>query len=132
MKLHAAVPKDEAPMTANARALLLAAALVAAPLAGALAQSSPTGNYGTNQSTSASPGTVDNKATSGLNAASSQHKPSTTTAAAANKNVPGATGRTIVPGSSSTIAGDAPNTASAKTDGGGTSGAGGGGGGGGR
>jgi hypothetical protein len=101
-------------MPLNAR-FLLAASIMAIPLAGALAQSNPTGNLGSNQSTTASPGTADNKAASGLNTADVNAKPPIPPAGAMNSTTPGATGTTVVPGSTSTVAGDKANTAESKT-----------------
>lgn len=103
-------------MTSHSRFLILAASLVAMPLAGALAQSNnPTGNYGSNQSMTASPGTADNKAASGMNTADVNATPPRVSSQAKSNYVPGATGRTVVPGSNSTMAGDVPSSTAAKT-----------------
>jgi hypothetical protein len=54
-------------MTSISRALLLSAALMAAPVFAAVAQQqgNPMGNYGSNRSATASPGTADDQAASG-------------------------------------------------------------------
>ncbi len=56
-------------MFTKSGSLLLAASLMAAPLGAALAQSNPTGNLGSNKSTTAAPRTADSKSKSGLNTA---------------------------------------------------------------
>jgi|SRR4051794_18438638 hypothetical protein len=54
-------------MTSISRALLLSAALMGAPVVAAVAQqNNPTGNYGSNRSATASPGTADDQAASGM------------------------------------------------------------------
>jgi hypothetical protein len=75
-------------MFLNSRSFALVASLIALPLVGAVAQ----------QNNKAS-----NSTTNG------------TSSAAQNPNVPGATGRTIVPGDRSTIASDKPATVENKT-----------------
>lgn len=109
-------------MPTGQRFLILAASLVAMPLAGALAQSNPTGNLGSNTSSTASPGTADDKAVSGLETGDAKAKHARPVRMARNPSTskptdstPGATGRTIVRGDSSTIQGDAAATAQQKT-----------------
>ncbi len=104
-------------MTLNYRFLILATSLVAMPLVGALAQSNPTGNYGTNKTMTAAPGTADNNAASGLSTADANAKPPGASSPAGNY-APGSTGRTVVPGSNSSVGADATNSSSAKTSGG--------------
>jgi len=55
-------------MTSVSRALLLSAALMATPVVAAVAQQAgnPVGNYGSNRSATASPGTADDQAASGM------------------------------------------------------------------
>jgi hypothetical protein len=103
-------------MTLHSRSFILAASLVAMPLVGALAQNTnPAGNYGSNQSITASPGTADSKAASGMNTADSNATPSAIPPGATSNYTPGATGRTIVPGSNSTVAGATPGSQTEKT-----------------
>src|SRR6185437_981387 len=96
--------------------LFFAASMLAAPTIGALAQSNnPAGNYGSNRSVTASPGTADNQAASGMHTgdvgSGSTYSPThpATRGMAANPNKEGATGNTVVPGNNSTAA----NTAGA-------------------
>lgn len=94
-------------MNLTSRSFLLAAALAAAPLMTAMAQgSNPTGNYTAGQTSPAAPGTAASSTASGLN---------TATAPYAGSKTPGSTGRTIVPGNNSSVAGDVHGTAAAKT-----------------
>ena len=97
------------------RFLFVAAALAVAPVAAAVAQSNPTGNLGSNQSVTAAPGTADNKAASGMNTAGVNAMPAVSSAAAVNSATPGGTGKTVVPGSNSSVAGDRAGTAATKT-----------------
>ena len=104
-------------MASNSRLPILAAVLLAMPLVNATAQNNPTGNYGSNRSATAGPVTGDKPGT-GLNTADvssshkkSIHKPRLT------KRTPGGTGKTVVPESRSTIAGDADATAKAQSGG---------------
>jgi hypothetical protein len=83
-------------MIKTSRPLLLATALFAIPAASALAQSSNAGgNYSTQPTTGSSSMTTQ------------PHS-------AMNTAKPGATGKTVVPGSNSTVAGDTSATATAK------------------
>ena len=106
-------------MFSKSRSLLLAAALMATPLATALAQqNNPAGNMGSNNSVTASSGTADSKAASGM------HTGDVGSHAAVNGNyggsamngtTPGATGRTVVPGSNSSPSSVAAATSEQKT-----------------
>ena len=102
-------------MTLQSRTLILAASLFAVPLAGAMAQSNPAGNYGSNKSMTAAPGTADSKAASGLSTADSATRPPAMTPGAMNPYKPGATGNTVVPGTNSSVANIAPNSAEQKS-----------------
>ncbi len=91
-------------MLAKSRSLLLATTLIVAPLATALAQhNNPTGNLGSNGSATATPGTADN---STANTGNGTHGTSMSNygGTAMNSTTPGATGHTIVPGSTSSQA----------------------------
>src|SRR4051794_38867404 len=114
-------------MTLKLHATLLAAGLIAAPLAGAIAQqNNPTGNLGSNRSATAAPGTADSKAASGLNTGDAGSRSTTANSyggpASTNNTTPGATGHTVVPGTTSSQAGSAPSTAQQRTGGASTSG----------
>jgi hypothetical protein len=99
--------------------VLLATTLMAAPLATALAQpNNPTGNMGSNNSVTASPGTADSKAVSGMNTGDAGSHSTATgnySGSAANPTNPGATGRTVVPGSTSSQASSSAGTVEQKT-----------------
>jgi hypothetical protein len=99
--------------------LLLASILVAAPLVAAMAQqNNPTGNLGSNRSSTATPGTADSKAASGMNTGdvgSTGKGTSNYGGSAMSTTAPGATGRTVVPGSTSSQANSASGTAEQKT-----------------
>jgi len=89
--------------------LFFAASMLAAPAMGALAQSAnPAGNYGSNRSVTASPGTADSQSASGMHTgdvgSGSTYSPTRpmTRGMAANPNKPGATGQAVVPGNNST------------------------------
>jgi hypothetical protein len=102
-------------MFSKSRSLLLAAGLIAAPMATAMAQhNNPAGNMGSNDSVTASPGTADS--TAGMNTADSR---STTTSnyagSAMNSTTRGATGHTVVPGSTSSEANSSSGTDEQKT-----------------
>lgn len=98
--------------------LFLAATILAAPVAGAFAQGQNlTGNAGSNRSATASPGTADSKAASGMYTGDAGSTTARSSHAARNPTVPGATGRTVVPGSGSTIANTAGNTRHTQTQG---------------
>jgi hypothetical protein len=111
---------QEESMISISRPLVLAVVLAGAPLTSVLAQGNPAGNMGSNTSITATPGTADNKALSGMNTADATAMPARPpSSAATNAYVPGATGKTIVPGSTSSPAAAAAGTAEAKTGGGG-------------
>jgi hypothetical protein len=118
-------------MFSKSGTILLAAGLIAVPLGIAVAQqNNPTGNLGSNRSITASPGTADNKAASGTNTGdvgSRNTGTSNYSGSAANTTTPGATGRTIVPGSTSSQASSSAGTAEQKTGATSTGGSGGGG-----
>jgi hypothetical protein len=103
-------------MLFRSRSLLLAATLMAAPLATAMAQSDPTGNLGSNRSVTASPGTADNSAASTMSTGDA-HGTTTNTYSGAgmNNTTPGATGRSVVPGTSSSQADASQSTMQEKT-----------------
>ncbi|MEA2740233.1 MAG: hypothetical protein QOH05_3540 [Acetobacteraceae bacterium] len=106
-------------MFSKSRSLLLAATLMAAPLATAMAQqNNPAGNMGSNNSVTATPGTADSKSMSGMNtgdagsrgAAMSNYGGSST-----NNTAAGSTGHAVVPGSTSSQADASSGTAQQKT-----------------
>jgi hypothetical protein len=99
----------------SARLLVLAVSLVAIPLVGALAQNNPTGNLGSNKSVTASPGTADNKAASGIDTGDVNAKHTRPKRVARNSSTPGGTGKTVVHGDKSTVKGDTAGTAEQKT-----------------
>jgi hypothetical protein len=106
-------------MFSRSHTLLLAAALMAAPMATAMAQqNNPTGNMGSNRSVTASPGTADSKAASGMTTGDVGSKAtggSNYGGSAMNSTTPGATGRTVVPGTTSSQANSARGTAEQKS-----------------
>jgi hypothetical protein len=105
-------------MFSKSRSLLLAATMLAAPMATAMAQTNPAGNMGSNRSVTASPGTADSKAVSGMNTGDvGAHSTTGTTynPTAANPYTPGGTGTTVVPGTMSTQAGSTSGTAQQQT-----------------
>jgi hypothetical protein len=83
-------------MISMSRSLLLSAALMAAPLAGAIAQqTNPAGNYGSNKSATAAPGTADSKSMSGMNTGDAGPGDANSTAArTGSRMTPGRAGRT--------------------------------------
>jgi hypothetical protein len=85
-------------MTSISRSLLLSAALMAAPLAGAIAQqNNPAGNYGSNRSATAAPGTADSKPMSGMNTGDAGPGDANSAAARSGSGMtPGNAGRTLV------------------------------------
>ena len=104
-------------MVSKSRSLLLAAALMAAPLATAMAQqNNPSGNLGSNHSATASPGTADNKGAPGVSTADMGSRGTTTSnyAPSMNNTSPGATGHKVVPGSTSSQAGSSSGTVEQK------------------
>jgi len=114
--------------------LFLVASMVAAPAIGALAQTDTTNNHGVNRSVTASPGTADSQAASGTHtgdvrpgASPYSSTRSVTGSQAANPYKPGATGRTVVPGNNSSVAGVTGATRDTQTGGGAVTGTSGGG-----
>ncbi len=98
--------------------LLLAAGLMGAPFATAMAQTNPTGNLGSNRSVTASPGTADSRSASKLTTGDSTSRGTMTNTyggASTSNTTPGATGRTVVPGTNSSQASAAPSTMQEKT-----------------
>jgi hypothetical protein len=114
----AASSKDQA-MASIPRSLLLAASLMAAPMTNAIAQqNNPAGNMGSNNSVTASPGTADTTAASGMSTADVGSRSTTTSNYAGsemNSTTPGSTGRTVVPGSASSQASSSSGTNEQKT-----------------
>jgi hypothetical protein len=113
-ELPASVTKGATSMTM--RTTLLAAAIFATPFMAFAQSNNPTGNLGSNSSTTATPSTA-NSPSSGLHTGDANARPKPVSGAAMNPRVPGATGQTVVPGTSSSIAGDRPATANSKTGG---------------
>jgi hypothetical protein len=100
-------------MNSKFRSLLLAATLMAAPVANAMAQqNNPAGNMGSNGSVTASPSTADSRPASGMNTADMGSHGTTTSnyAPSMNNPTPGETGHSVVQGSGSSQAGSAAGT----------------------
>jgi hypothetical protein len=100
-------------MFSQSRLLLLATGLMAASMATAVAQSNPAGNLGSNNSVTASPGTADSPAVSGMNTGDAGSRGTATSnysGSAMNGSAPGATGQTVVPGTTSSQASSAAGT----------------------
>ena len=91
--------------------------LSATPMLAIAQGNNPTGNMGSNRSDTATGTNVDKSQKPGMGTA--DVKPGvnapTPSAAAKDNMVPGATGKTVVPGSNSTVSGDQTGTAAAKT-----------------
>jgi hypothetical protein len=108
-------------MLFKSRSILLAATLMAAPLATAMAQqNNPTGNLGSNRSATAAPGTADSSAASTMHTGDNAARGTSTNShggTSMNNTTPGATGHTVVPGSTSSQAGAAGSTVREKTGG---------------
>ncbi len=83
------------------RAMMLAAALALLPASALMAQTT-------------APATGDGSRLGGQTGAPTRPSPSGVTASQ-NSNVPGATGKTVVPGTNSTVSGDTSGTALGKT-----------------
>jgi hypothetical protein len=112
--------RKDVDMISKSCSLLLAAGLMVAPMATALAQSNnPAGNLGSNNSASATPGTTaDSKSTPGMNtgdAGSHSTVSGNYSGSAINPTTPGATGRTVVPGDSSSQASASSGTMQERT-----------------
>jgi hypothetical protein len=103
------------------KSILLAATLIAVPMAAAMAQqNNPAGNQGSNRSVTASPGTADSKAASGMSTGDANSRTTGTSnysGSAMSSTAPGATGKTVVPGSTSSQANSANGTMEQKTGG---------------
>jgi hypothetical protein len=100
-------------MNLKSRWLLLAATLMTVPMTNAMAQqNNPAGNMGSNRSVTATPGTADSRAGSGMNTADMGSHGTTTSnyAPSMNNPTPGETGHSVVPGSGSSQAGSAAGT----------------------
>lgn len=106
-------------MSWKSRSFLLASTLLIAPVATAMAQqNNPTGNMGSNRSVTAAPGTADSKAASGMSTGDvGTHATGTSNygGSAMNSTTPGATGKTVVPGSTSSQASSAAGTANQRS-----------------
>jgi hypothetical protein len=106
-------------MFLKSSSLLLAAALMAAPMTAAMAQqNNPAGNMGSNRSVTASPGTADSMAAAVINTRDSSTNTTGTGnygSSAMNKTAPGATGHTVVPGTTSSQANSSTGTMQQKS-----------------
>ncbi len=103
-------------MTTKFRYLYLVGALAALPAFAVHAQGTGgTASAGSNRSSTATPGTADNKAESGFYTGDASKTPLTPSAAAMNPNTPGGTGETVVRGDHSSITNDASNTLTNKS-----------------
>jgi hypothetical protein len=101
-------------MTSTLRNAMLAATIFATPFAAFAQSNNPTGNMGSNSSVTATPPTANSPAAA-MNTGDVKATAKTPTAMERSPSVPGATGRTVVPGSNSTVAGDHSGTAESKT-----------------
>jgi hypothetical protein len=104
-------------MTSKLLMSLMAGALLATPVLAIAQGNNPTGNMGSNRSDTSAGTNGDSAQKSGMGTADvkpgmNAPKPS---GAAKDNTVPGATGRTVVPGSSNTVADDQSGTSAAKT-----------------
>ena len=104
-------------MTSKLRLSLMTIALLATPMLAIAQGTNPTGNMGSNRSDTATGTNVDKAQKPGLGTADVKPgvKAPEPTAAAKDNAVPGATGKTVVPGSSSTVSGNQSGTSAAKT-----------------
>ena len=106
-------------MLSKSRFLMVAGALMAMPATAALAQqNNPTGNMGSNRSATAAPGTADSKSGSGMHTGdvgSVTSGSSNYNGTGMNARTPGSTGKTVVPGSTSSEATASSGTAEQKT-----------------
>jgi hypothetical protein len=101
-------------MTSMLRNSMLAAAIFAVPLAASAQSNNPTANLGSNKSVTAAPQTADSQSST-MRTGDANATPPAHSTAAQNPHIAGATGKTVVPGTTSTVAGDRPSTANAKT-----------------
>lgn len=104
-------------MASKLRISLMTVTLFATPMLAMAQSNNPTGNMGSNRSDTAAGTNVDKMQKPGIGTADVQSGANTpkSTAMAKDSTVPGATGKTVVPGSSSTVPGDKMGTAAAKT-----------------
>jgi hypothetical protein len=104
-------------MNSKLRMLLMAIALLATPMLAFAQSNNPTGNMGSDRSNTSAGTNVDKTQKSGMGTGdvrSGVNAPRPSVAAKDNA-VPGATGKTVVPGSNSTVSGDQAGTSAAKT-----------------
>ncbi|WP_428538142.1 hypothetical protein [Rhodopila sp.] len=100
-------------MLSKSPSLIVAAVLVTAPMLSAMAQqNNPTGNMGSNSSATATPMTKNNSPGAGSMAKGTAGENGTK---ARNRVAPGATGKTVVPGSKSSQASAADATKQQKS-----------------
>jgi hypothetical protein len=102
-------------MTLTIRTSMLAAAIFAAPLTVFAQSNNPTANLGSNKSSTATSQTADTPS-SALHSGDTTATLAMPSAAAQNPHVPGATGQAVIPGSTSTVAGDRSATTTSKTN----------------
>lgn len=107
-------------MLLKTRPLLLAATLIAVPMAASIAQqNNPAGNLGSNKSVTATPSTTqDSKSNPGMNTGDAGSHATATgnySGTAMSRSVPGATGHSVVPGTTSSQASASSGTAAEKT-----------------
>jgi hypothetical protein len=104
-------------MFSKTRSLLLAASLIAVPLTATMAQqNNPIGNMGSNNSVTATP-TTGGSPPPGVTTTDTGARGTAGnySGSAMNSTTPGATGHTIVPGSTSSQAGSAAGTTEQRT-----------------
>ena len=104
-------------MVSKSRIALMTVALFATPMLAMAQSNNPTGNMGSNRSEMAAGTNVDKMQKPGMGTADVQSgaNPSKPNAMAKDSTVAGATGKTVVPGSSSTVSDSKIGTAAAKT-----------------
>ena len=120
--------KGTVTMLSKTYPIIVAVAFAAMPVAGVYAQqNNPTGNLGSNRSSTATPGTADSGAASGMHTGDVRSSTGGTSNSGGSSmaSQPGATGRTVVPGNNSSVSGDTRATTDNKTGGGQGSGGGG-------
>jgi len=104
-------------MNSKLRLSLMTVALLATPVLAIAQGNNPTGNMGANRSDTAGGTSADKMQKPGMATADVQSGANTPkpTAMAQDSAAPGATGKTVVPGSNSTVSGDKSGTVAAKT-----------------
>jgi hypothetical protein len=104
-------------MTSKLRMSLMTVAFLATPMLAIAQGNNPTGNMGSNRSDTSAGTNVDKTQTPGMGTADVRPGVNAPKSSAAAKDnmVPGATGKTVVPGSNSTVAGDQSGTSAVKT-----------------